>query len=177
MQFYGILAVLIILISAVAILPGLYSRITSSATQESAPASAAVPVQLIIPEPVNLSIEKIKEDAGDVSDKGSGSSQSGPSTMAQVYAKYPDATVGNNMVASWARKSPEEKAKVEEHLDKEIAVAQDVLKANPEDKEAKHMVFIASTLKKLCKNNFDYNFLETVPEEEGGLLPRSKKTS
>ena len=176
-QFYGFLAALIILILAAVILPGLYSRITSSAPQSGVLTPAAVLPQPVIPEPANLSIENIKEQAGDMSYKDSGSPQSGPSTLAQVYEKYPDATVGNNMVASWARTSPEEKAKVEEHLDREIAAAQDTLKANPEDKDAKHMVFIASTLKKLCKNNFDYNFLETVPEEEGGLLPRSKKTS
>jgi len=178
-RFYWILTGLVLLIMSAAILPGLHSGITLQPAKVNTTITPIIPAQSdITNESAGISIEELKKQAGDFYDnKGQDSTQNESSTLAEVYSRYPDATVGNNMVASWARTSPEEKAKVEEHLDKEVILAQDALKTNPEDKKAKHMLFITSTLKKLCKNNFDYKLLESIPEEEGGLLSKSKKPS
>lgn len=176
-QFYGAVAVFVLLIFLVFVLPGIHARMTAILKPPCAPA----PVLAIKSPPeaedaAGLSIDKAKAELGEKPGIGSDTAGDGPSTLAQVYAKYPDATVGNNIVASWARKRPEDKERVYAELDKEIVQAQDALKADPKDGDAKHRLFIASTLKKLCKNNFDYNFLEDVPEDEGGLLKKSGKT-
>lgn len=175
-QFYGAVAMSVLLIFLAAVLPGMYARMTAPVKQSVQPIRIEAKIPVSEEEAAGLSIDKVKEQMGEVSGGDSDISGKGPSTLAQVYAKYPDATVGNNIVASWTRVKPEDKEKVYEQLDKEISQAQEKINLDPKDKSAKSALFIASTLKKLCKNNFDYNFLETVPEEEGGLLKRPKKT-
>jgi len=160
-----------------AILPGMYVRMTAPAKQEVEAVNRPLKISDDEENDLRISIDKAKSELNEKHGDDFGLPEKGPATLAQVYATYPDATVGNNIVASWARTSPAEKARVEEQLDKQITVAQDTLRTEPENKDAKHMLFIASTLKKLCKSNFDYNLLEDVPEEEGGLLPRSKKAA
>jgi len=93
----------------------------------------------------------------------------------KVYSQYPAEDTGNNMVASWARVSPQEKIKAIEQLDQQITEAKETLTVNPANKKAKHVLFISETLKKMCKSDFDFSLLETVPQDQSGLKPRSKK--
>lgn len=129
----------------------------------------AAPV--VLEEPAALSIEDIKGRPGEALNMP----QKEPASLAQVYSQYPKEDAGGNMVTAWAKVSPEEKTKVFEQLDLEINHAQEALKANPADKKAKHILFIAQTLKKLCNNNFDYNLPESIPKDSGGARPGSKK--
>ena len=97
-----------------------------------------------------------------------------PVSLAQVYTQYPKEDTGNNVVESWAKLSPEDKAKVDEQLDKKIVQAKEELKINPDNKNSKHVLFVSETLKRLCKNNFNYSLLESVPEDQGGLKKKGK---
>lgn len=98
-----------------------------------------------------------------------------PATLSEVYAQYPKEDTGANMVESWAKIRPEEKARVFEQLDQQIAQAKEALKANPVDKKAKHLLFISENLKKICKSNFNLSLLQSVPQEQGGLKKRPRK--
>ncbi len=104
-----------------------------------------------------------------------GQEKSPPATLSEVYTQYPQADTGNNMVEAWARVKPEEKERVLEQLDQQIAQAHEALKANPVDKKAKHVLFISENLKKMCKANFNMSLLQLVPQEQGGLKEKSKK--
>lgn len=96
-------------------------------------------------------------------------------TLSEVYAQYPKVDTGTNMVEAWARVKPEEKERVVEQLDQQIAQAHEMLKANPVDKKAKHILFIAENLKKMCKSNFNMSLLKSVPQEQGGLKKKTRK--
>ena len=121
--------------------------------------------------PPVLSIEDIKKNMG----FGEANiSETKPVSLPEVYASHPREDTGNNIVEAWARVSPEEKAKVSEELDKQVEQAKEELKVNPDNKSAKHILFISETMKKLCKSNFDYKLLESVPGDEGGLKKKGK---
>ncbi len=117
------------------------------------------------------SIEDIKNRPGGGE---SNRSEEKPVSLPEVYVKYPKEDTGNNIVESWEKVSPEEKAKVNEQLDKKIEEAKEELRVKPDSKNAKHILFISETMKKLCKSNFDYRLLESVPEDEGGLKKKGK---
>jgi len=120
-------------------------------------------------ESIAPSIEDLKGRLG----VGTDSYKKEPATLAQVYARYPAEDAGGNMVAAWARVKPEEKTKAIEGLDRQIAKTKEALEIDPADKKAKHILFIYETLKKMYKSDFDFNLLETVPQDRGGLKPRS----
>lgn len=82
-------------------------------------------------------------------------------SLGDVYANFPRTDTGSNMVEAWAKVKPEEKAKFNEGVDKEIAGAKEALASDPADKKAKHMLFIAETMKKLAADDFNYK----IPEE------------
>lgn len=77
-----------------------------------------------------------------------------------VYTNFSKNDAGPDMVAAWARVKPEEKARFYEGVDKQIAESKNTLAANPSDKKAKHMLFIAETLKKLARDDFNYKIPE-----------------
>lgn len=101
--------------------------------------------------------------------------QQKPSSLSQMYSQYSKEDAGGNMVAAWAKVPPEEKERVIEQLDQEISRSEEALKVNPQDKKAKQTLFISSTLRKLCKVNFDYSLLESISQDQGGLKPKYKK--
>lgn len=176
-HFYGAIGVLALLMFLAAITPWIFRRAAAPAAHGGAPVQVSTKISHDDEDAPELSIDEAKAKLGGIPAAGPDIPDKDLTMLSQVYEKYPDATVGNNMVASWARVDPEEKKKVQEQLDKEISQAEDALRSDPADKSAKHALFIASTLKKLCKSNFDYNLLKNVPEEEGGLLQRDKKTA
>lgn len=122
----------------------------------------ATPTTIVAPgevkEPELYDIDKIKPPDAPAGAAGKAKVVS----LAEVYKKYPKEDVGNNIVEGWARVKPEEKEKVIEELDKEIVIAKSRLSENPLDKKAKHALFIAETMKKLCVSNFDYRSIEKV---------------
>lgn len=77
--------------------------------------------------------------------------------LKDVYANYTKEDAGSNMIEAWSRVKAEDKAKYIEGVDKQIAESKGVLAANPSDKRAKHMLFIAETMRKLAENNFNYS--------------------
>lgn len=166
---YFIVAGLIISVLAIITFANIRSAMLSRQANVSGAVSQVTPV--VSEESMAPSIEDIKDRPS----QESRLSKKEPTSLAQVYSQYPKEDTGGNMVASWAKVSPEEKARVYEQLDQEIASAQEALKVNPADKKAKHILFISETLKKICKSNFDYSLLETVPQDQGGFKPRSKK--
>jgi len=125
--------------------------------------------------PLKESIAPSIEDVNSRLNEGMKFPQKEPTSLAQVYSQYPAEDTGNNMVASWARVSPQEKIKAIEQLDQQITEAKETLTVNPANKKAKHVLFISETLKKMCKSDFDFSLLETVPQDQSGLKPRSKK--
>lgn len=82
-------------------------------------------------------------------------------SLGDVYANFPKEDAGSNMIEAWKRVKPEEKAKFNEGIDKEIATAKELIASDPSDKKAKHMLFIAETMKKLAADDFNYK----IPEE------------
>ena len=168
-HLYLIVAVAAMIICLAIILPLLRSR-TLLDTQQNKPATGTT-ATVQSEESASPAIE----DMNGRQVEGAGSSQKEPTSLSQIYSQYPAEDRGNNMIASWARVSPEEKIKAIEQLDQQITEAKATLKINPADKKTKHVLFIAETLKKMCKSNFDLNLLETVPRDQGGLKPRSKK--
>lgn len=99
--------------------------------------------------PATYDISKIKKDTVKTDEKL-------PADLKEMYEKYPVADVGDNMVEEWARMSPEHKAKFVEALDGEIGKSENILKDNPEDKNAKNKLHIAKMLKKLSQDGFNY---------------------
>ena len=79
-----------------------------------------------------------------------------PKNLADVYKAFPERDAGDNMIEGWSRVDLKEKAKLMEALDGEIAASSGILKTSPEDKKARHMLFISETLKKLASSDFDY---------------------
>lgn len=90
--------------------------------------------------------------------------------LKDVYANYPKEDAGSNMIEAWARVKPEDKAKYIEGVDKQIEEAKGMLAADPSNKKAKHMLFIAETMRKLTENNFNYS----APQEPKIDEERSK---
>jgi len=166
---YIIVAGIAVLIFAAIVASNIYSALYPRAAQDRSliPPKAA-------PTATEPSLAASIEDIKDRPVPEAKTSKKEPVSMADVYAQYPAEDVGNNMVASWAKVRPEEKAKVIEQLDQQITQAQEALKTNPKDKNAKHVLFVSDTLKNMCKSNFDYSLLEQVPEDQGGLKKKGK---
>jgi hypothetical protein len=159
----------------ITILVFLQARSMVSPKSKQSPAATAEivpqPEQTAPEEPAVLSIEDIRNRPNF---EEMNKTESKPASLSEIYVAHPKEDTGNNIVESWARVNPEEKAKVSEELDKQVEQAKEELKVNPDNKSAKHMLFIAETMKKLCKSNFDYRLLESVPEDEGGLKKKGK---
>lgn len=111
---------------------------------------AAIPQQPA--EPV-YDIDKIKKDMGQPEQ-----TEREFSDFKEMYANCNKANVGGNMVEAWSKVKPEDKARLSEGFDKQIASAHEALKANPEDKRAKHLLYISETLKKMAADGFNYKF-------------------
>lgn len=79
-----------------------------------------------------------------------------PKNLADVYKTFPEHDVGDSMMEGWSKVDPKEKAKFMETLDGEIAASNGILKTSPEDKKARHMLFISETLKRLASSDFNY---------------------
>ena len=77
--------------------------------------------------------------------------------LGDVYKNFPQNDAGDNMIDGWAKVDPKDRAKFTETLDSQIANARITLKANPEDKKTKGMLFISEKLKELASSNFNYN--------------------
>lgn len=80
----------------------------------------------------------------------------------EMYANFSKGDVGDNMVEAWAKVNPEDKAKFMGVLDKKIETSRALLKANPQDKKAKGMLFISESLKNMALNNFNYKIVESA---------------
>lgn len=77
--------------------------------------------------------------------------------LKDVYANFPRHDAGANMIEAWSRVKPEDKARYMEGVDKQITAAKEAMAVNPSDKKAKHMLFIAETMRKLAENGFNYS--------------------
>ena len=166
---YLIVAAVAAFISLAIILP-LWQPQALIKNQQSSIVTGAAPAA-----PPEESIAPSIEDVSGRPGEGMSSSQKKPTSLAQVYSRYPAEGTGNNMAASWAKVSPEEKTKVIEQLNRKITEAKETLNINPTDKKAKHILFISETLKKMCKNNFKFKLLKTIPQGPSGLKSRDKK--
>jgi hypothetical protein len=78
------------------------------------------------------------------------------SDFKEMYEKCDKTNVGGNMVEAWRRVKPEDKAKLSEGFDKQIVLSQEALKADPQDKHAKNILYISETLKKMSSDGFNY---------------------
>ncbi len=107
-------------------------------------------------EPVIYDMEKIKKEQ----------KISEPVSMGDVYNKYPQGDVGKNLIKSWSRVKPEEKERVAKGLEEKITEARSALAGNPEDKGAKHTLFIAETLKNLTASNFNIDVSKRKGEQQ-----------
>lgn len=170
-QFYVIVTVLVMLVFAVIIFFGVRSSLVQP--QQPVMPKAAVKAEPVVSEQiVTPSIEEVSGRPQTGEKKGP---EKPPATLSEVYTRYPQADTGSNMVVAWARVKPEEKERVLEQLDQQIAQAHAALKANPVDKKAKHVLFISENLKSMCKSNFNMSLLQSVPQEQGGLKKKPKK--
>ncbi|MDD5681612.1 MAG: hypothetical protein PHI59_10295 [Candidatus Omnitrophica bacterium] len=170
-QFYIIVAALVTLVFAVIIFFGV--RSSSIQSQPPVVSKAVAGIEPTVSEQIPTpSIEEVSGRPQTGEKKGP---EKPPATLSEVYTHYPQADAGNNIVEAWARVKPEEKERVLEQLDQQIAQAHEALKANPVDKKAKHVLFISENLKKMCKANFNMSLLQSVPQEQGGLKKKSKK--
>mgnify|MGYP001572899490 CR=1 FL=1 len=79
------------------------------------------------------------------------------SDLEEMYKNCDKTNVGGNMVEAWRRVKPEDKARLSEGFDKQIAVAQETLKADPKDKHAKNILYIAEAIKKMSAEGFNHN--------------------
>ena len=79
------------------------------------------------------------------------------SDLKEMYEKCDKTNVGGNMVEAWRRVKPIDLARLSEGFDKQIATAEEALKANPKDKHAKNMLYISEALKKMSSEGFNYN--------------------
>ncbi len=170
-HLYIIAAGFTILVFAVIIFLNIRSLMLPRSQQAGKSQITPPAAPVVLEEPAALSIEDIKGRPA----LGVNMPQKEPTSLAQVYSQYPKEDAGGNMVTAWAKVNPEEKTKVFEQLDLQITQAQDTLKASPADKNAKHILFISQTLKKLCNSNFDYKLLESIPKDSGGARPEPKK--
>lgn len=75
--------------------------------------------------------------------------------LKEVYEKYPKSDVGANIIESWAKIKPEDKAKIQKAMDRDIEESKEILRQNPEDKKAKHLLKIAEMMKMLASKNFN----------------------
>ncbi len=78
----------------------------------------------------------------------------------EMYMNFSKGDVGDNMVEAWAKVKAEDKAKFIGVLDKKIETSKTLLKANPQDKKTKGMLFISESLKNMALNNFNYKIAE-----------------
>lgn len=171
-NFYAIVVFSVILLFAVITLFRTRSEMSQQPKQTGIPADVSKETSTAPLEPMTASIEDIIDRPSSEIKKVE---KKEPNTLAQVYSQYNKEDAGGNMVDAWAKVKPEDKEKVYEQLDQEISQATEALKINPQDKKAKHALFISQTLKKLCKSNFDYSLLESVPQDQSGAKPKSKK--
>lgn len=77
------------------------------------------------------------------------------SDLREVYAKYPKSDVGSNMIENWSKIKPEDKTKIREAMDKDIAESKERLRQNPEDKRAKRLLKISGMMKMLAAKDFN----------------------
>jgi hypothetical protein len=75
--------------------------------------------------------------------------------LAEVYQTFPREDAGDNITANWARMKPEDKARFKEEFDKNILQAKETLKTNPQDRRAKALLIIASSLRNMADNDFN----------------------
>ena len=77
--------------------------------------------------------------------------------LGDVYKNFSEDDAGGNMIDGWSKVDPKDKAKFMETLDSQIANSREMLKADPEDKKAKGVLFISEKLKELASTNFNYD--------------------
>ena len=118
------------------------AKIVSAPLPPQLPVEASGPVQ-----PYGL--DKNKTAAGQTV------AASAAGDLKEVYEKYPKSDVGANIIESWAKVKPEDKAKIQKAMDKDIEESQERLRQNPGDKKAKHLLKIAEMMKTLTAKNFN----------------------
>ena len=80
--------------------------------------------------------------------------------LGDVYKNFSEDDAGGNMIDGWSKVDPKDRAKFMETLDSQIVNSREMLKANPEDKKTKGMLFISEKLKELASSNFNYDIKE-----------------
>ncbi len=103
--------------------------------------------------PTTYDIDKVKQQEGYAGKE--------PATLKEMYENFPKSDVGGDAPQAWKRVSIADKEKIAQGLDNEIEKAKDILKTNPEDKNAKNMLFIAESLKKITQEDFNYRIKKT----------------
>ncbi len=78
--------------------------------------------------------------------------------LEDMYKNNDKTNVGGNMVEAWRRVKPEDKARLSDGFDKQIAASQEALKTDPKDKHAKSILYISEALKKMSVEGFNYKF-------------------
>jgi len=170
-QFYITIAILVMLGFGVIIFLGVRPLLVQP--QQPVAPKAEARVEPVVSE--QITTPSIEEVSGRPHTGEKKAPEKPPATLSEVYTRYPQADTGTNIVESWAKVKPEEKERVFEQLDQQMAQAQEALKANPTDKKAKHVLFISENLKKMCKANFNMSLLQSVPQDQGGLKKKPKK--
>lgn len=88
---------------------------------------------------------------------GSAKSNKEYSDFEEMYKDCDKTNVGGNMVEAWRRVRPEDKARVSDGFNKQIATSKEKLKSDPKDKHAKNILYISEALQKMSGEGFNYN--------------------
>lgn len=78
------------------------------------------------------------------------------SDLEEMYKNSDKTDVGGNMVEAWRRVKPEDRARLSDGFDKQIAAAQETLKKDSGNKHAKNLLYISGQLKKMSSDGFNY---------------------
>lgn len=109
-------------------------------------------------------------------DKAKGEKPTGAiEASANLKEAPPEKDMGDSVQKAWTKVEPAEKARLMAELDKQIAQAQETLKQNPEDENAKHIIYVSETTKKFAENNFDYKAMEEIVKTETAKNKENKE--
>jgi len=150
----GLLTLLVFLIIA----SGRLGRLPSTAKgpEAHAQASAGAGAAAAQPGSGTYGIDQVKT-RDDVSSRGD------PRSLSEACERFPAADVGKDPAKGWSRVSPEDKAKLVKSMDASIEHAKETLKINPDDKKARHLLFVSETIKDLALHDFNYAMTKDGP--------------
>jgi len=131
---------------------------TPEPQKETVPQGAAVAPER--PAPVPRDINKIKAPAEQPDQDNP------PEDFKDMYGRYPKSDVGDNMVEKWKKADQEKKEKFGNALDQKTAESKKALEENPDNDDAKNLLFITESLKSMAHNDFNVPLKEPQTSSE-----------